>query len=105
MWLGHAAFLISLDGHFILTDPFLSDYASPVPLLGPKRFVAPALLVSDLPRFDVMLVSHNHYDHLDVSTVAALPFKDQVSVVVPLKLGAFFVFMSSIGMSPLRSGA
>ena len=89
-WLGQAAFLISMGGKTILTDPYLSEYASPVGFLGPRRFVPPGLAVGDLPPIDILIVSHNHYDHLDAETIEALPGKDRMVVVVPLRLGGFF---------------
>lgn len=88
-WLGHAAFLVRLGGVTVLTDPYLTDVAGPAGF-GPERYVAPGLPLADLPSVDVILVSHNHYDHLDAETVDALPGKDRVHVVVPLGLGAFF---------------
>jgi len=75
----------------ILTDPFLSDYATGRPPLGPKRYNPPALKVDELPAIDVLLVSHCHYDHLDEPTILALPNKEVIDVVVPEGLGAFFV--------------
>jgi N-acyl-phosphatidylethanolamine-hydrolysing phospholipase D len=89
-WLGHASFLVRLDGRTILTDPYLSAYASPLPPLGPKRFAPPGLPVERLPRIDLVLLSHNHYDHLDLPTVEALAGKDRVEVVVPLGLARYF---------------
>ncbi len=89
-WLGHSTTLIRLDGKTVLTDPFLGDYASPLPPLGPRRFVAPALGVADLPQVDVVIVSHNHYDHLDAATVEALPGKEHITAAVPLGMGDFF---------------
>jgi N-acyl-phosphatidylethanolamine-hydrolysing phospholipase D len=89
-WLGHASFLIRLDGHTVLTDPYLTDYASPVAPFGPKRFAPPALRPDQLPPIDVILLSHNHYDHLDLATLEALPGKARVQVMVPLRLGRYF---------------
>jgi N-acyl-phosphatidylethanolamine-hydrolysing phospholipase D len=89
-WLGHASFLLRLDGRTVLTDPYLSDYASPLPPLGPKRFAPPGLPVERLPPIDLLLLSHSHYDHLDLPTVEALGGKDRVRVVVPLGLGGYF---------------
>lgn len=88
-WLGHASFIVRIGGKIVLTDPFLGDKAGPLGL-GPRRYVAPALSAAALPRADVMLVSHNHYDHLDARTIEAYPYKDDTQVIVPLGLGAFF---------------
>jgi N-acyl-phosphatidylethanolamine-hydrolysing phospholipase D len=89
-WLGHASFLIRLDGRTILTDPFLSEHASPLPPFGPERFAPPALAPGQLPPVDILLLSHNHYDHLDLPTIEALPARDRIHVVVPLRLGHYF---------------
>lgn len=89
-WLGHAAFLMRIGGKTVLIDPFLSDYASPVQGVGPRRFTPPGLPVDKLPPIDVLVVSHNHYDHLDARTIEALPHKQHIRVVVPLGLRRFF---------------
>jgi N-acyl-phosphatidylethanolamine-hydrolysing phospholipase D len=98
-WLGHASFLIQLDGRRVLTDPFLADHASPLPPLGPKRFAGPGLTPAMLPRVDLLLISHNHYDHLDLPTIEALDGKDRIEVIVPLGLGHHF---TSRGYSRVR---
>lgn len=89
-WLGHASFLITTANVTILTDPFLSEYASPVPWAGPKRFVGLPIPVDKLPAIDIVIVSHNHYDHLDDQTVRQLSNKQAIHVVVPLGLKPFF---------------
>lgn len=86
-WLGHAAFLLRVNGATLLTDPYLTDWAGPVAGLGPRRFVPPALTPDRLPPLDAVLLSHNHYDHLDVATLSALPRKERTVAVVPLGLG------------------
>jgi len=89
-WIGHATFLIRTGGQTILTDPFMTERASPFDSLGPKRFVAPGIALADLPPIDIIVVSHNHYDHLDSRTIAALPNKSAIDVVVPLGVGGIF---------------
>jgi N-acyl-phosphatidylethanolamine-hydrolysing phospholipase D len=89
-WLGHASFLIRCAGRTILTDPFLSEHASPVPPLGPRRFAPPGLTAARLPPIDVLLLSHNHYDHLDLPTLEALPGRSRTIAIVPLGLGHHF---------------
>jgi L-ascorbate metabolism protein UlaG (beta-lactamase superfamily) len=89
-WLGHAAFLIRMGGKNVLTDPYLKKYASPLGPLGPARYAGPGLKVAELPPIDVVIVSHNHYDHLDEATIEALPNKDRITVLAPLRLGDFF---------------
>ena len=71
-WIGHSTLLIQMDGMNILTDPIWSERCSPVPFAGPKRFVKPGLALEDLPDIDVVIISHDHYDHLDRTTVKKL---------------------------------
>jgi len=79
--MGHASFLVQMDGLNILTDPVWSDRCSPISFLGPLRYRKPPCQLSELPRIDVVLVSHNHYDHLDLLTVRH--FRNQVLWIVP----------------------
>jgi N-acyl-phosphatidylethanolamine-hydrolysing phospholipase D len=71
-WIGHATLLVQMDHTTFLTDPIWSDTASPVSFAGPRRFVAPGVALEDLPPIDFVLVSHSHYDHLDLDTLEAL---------------------------------
>jgi L-ascorbate metabolism protein UlaG (beta-lactamase superfamily) len=71
-WIGHATALVQLAGVNILTDPVFSDRASPVQWAGPKRWQPPGVALGELPRIDIVLISHNHYDHLDETSVKAL---------------------------------
>ncbi len=88
-WLGHAAFIVRTGGKVILTDPFLGDVAGPTGL-GPRRHAPPGMTVDELPDIDILLISHNHYDHLDRSTLKALKGKEQIEVIVPLGLAGMF---------------
>ena len=72
IWIGHSTFLINIDGTVILTDPVFSNRASPVKIAGPKRIIPPAMNIDDLPKIDLVTVSHNHYDHLDISSLKKL---------------------------------
>ena len=72
MWIGHSTFLIKTGGLIVLTDPMFSERASPSQTLGPRRYFPPALEISELPRVDVILISHNHYDHLDTNSLTQL---------------------------------
>ena len=84
-WLGHATFLIRINKTIILTDPFLSGYAGPT-FIGPKRFIKPGISLKKLPKIDIILISHNHYDHLDTNTLQRIREKQDIQVVAPLKL-------------------
>jgi L-ascorbate metabolism protein UlaG (beta-lactamase superfamily) len=81
---GHGTFLIQMDGVNILTDPIWSKRCSPLSWVGPKRNHEPGILFEDLPPIDVVLVSHNHYDHLDVPTLERLAKKGMPHAIVPL---------------------
>lgn len=81
---GHATFIIQMDGVNILTDPIWSERCSPVSWAGPKRFRPPAVRFEDLPPIDLVLVSHNHYDHLDLPTLERLAGIGVQRAVVPL---------------------
>ncbi|MBU6291397.1 MAG: MBL fold metallo-hydrolase [Burkholderiales bacterium] len=71
-WVGHATALVQFAGLTVLTDPIFSERASPLSLVGPKRAQPPGIALKDLPHIDVVLISHNHYDHLDEASVRAL---------------------------------
>jgi len=71
-WIGHATLLVQLGGLNVLTDPLFSERASPVSFAGPRRVVPPTPPLAELPRIDAVVISHDHYDHLDVESVRAL---------------------------------
>ncbi|SES37437.1 L-ascorbate metabolism protein UlaG, beta-lactamase superfamily [Rhizobium sp. NFR03] len=81
---GHASMLIQVAGLNILTDPVWSERASPVSFAGPRRVSPPGIRLEDLPRIDVVLISHNHYDHLDITTIASLEAANKPTFVTPL---------------------
>ena len=72
IWIGHSTFLIKKNNLVILTDPVFSERASPFKRLGPKRLIPPAILLNELPKIDVVTISHNHYDHLDIRSLKKL---------------------------------
>ena len=83
-WIGHATVLVQIAGLNILTDPIWSDRASPFSFAGPRRVRAPGVRFDDLPRIDLVLVSHNHYDHLDLATLRRLWERDRPVIVTSL---------------------
>lgn len=86
-WLGHSTLLLEIDGARVLIDPVWGPRASPFTFAGPKRFFEPPLPLSELPAVDAVIISHDHYDHLDVGTVKAL-LPRQLHWFVPLGVGA-----------------
>ena len=90
-WINHSTFLIEVDGLRILTDPIWSNRCSPISFVGPKRQHAPGKLMDELPKIDFVFISHNHYDHLDRSTVRALNKKfPKITWKVPKGLKKWF---------------
>jgi L-ascorbate metabolism protein UlaG (beta-lactamase superfamily) len=87
-FIGHSTVLLQMDGVNILTDPIWSMRASPVSWFGPRRHRPPGLLFEDLPLIDVVLQSHDHYDHLDIPTLRRLTMRHRVKFVVPLGVRA-----------------
>ncbi len=83
-WIGHATVLVQTAGLNILTDPIWSERASPVSFAGPRRVRAPGIRFEDLPPIDLVLVSHNHYDHMDVATLQRLWRRDRPLIVTSL---------------------
>ena len=75
IWIGHSTFLIKKNGFTILTDPIFSKRASPFKNIGPKRLIPPAIPLDIIPRIDVVTVSHNHYDHLDINSLKKIAKK------------------------------
>lgn len=71
-WVNHSTFLVEVDGLHLLTDPIWSNRCSPVNFVGPKRHHPPGISLKKLPKIDIVLISHNHYDHLDKPTVKKL---------------------------------
>jgi L-ascorbate metabolism protein UlaG (beta-lactamase superfamily) len=86
-FVGHSTFLIQMDGLNLLLDPIWSDRASPVSWAGPRRHTRPGIRLEDLPPIDAVLVSHNHYDHLDLPTLEKLAKKGTPRSLVPLGNG------------------
>jgi L-ascorbate metabolism protein UlaG (beta-lactamase superfamily) len=81
---GHATFLIQTRGKNLLVDPVWAERASPLSFVGPKRVNPPGIAFDDLPRIDAVLVTHNHYDHMDVDTIGGLWQRFRPHIVTPL---------------------
>ena len=84
----HATLLVELHGFTYLTDPVYAERASPVSFAGPKRYRAAGIALTDLPHIDAVVISHNHYDHLDIATLQALWQRDKPPMIVPLGTAA-----------------
>ncbi|MBB6610082.1 MBL fold metallo-hydrolase [Pontibacter sp. Tf4] len=80
-WLGHSAFIVEIDGKRLLLDPMMGDIASPFSFIGPERFSALPITAEELPPLDAVLISHDHYDHLDYGSI----------IILNEKTGHFFV--------------
>jgi len=87
-WIGHATFLIKLGETTIITDPLFSKNTGPL-IFGPKRYVEPAINLDQIPEINLFLLTHNHYDHLDIKTIRNFPYK-KAKVITPLKLSKYF---------------
>ncbi len=83
-WVGHATFVLRTASTTILTDPVFSDVAGPLPWLGPRRVAPPGVDFDSIPRVDLVLLSHDHYDHCDIPTLRRLARRDNPWVVAPL---------------------
>lgn len=97
-WLGHSTFLVEIDGYRVLVDPVWSERPSPFTWAGPRRFHRQPLSIDALPPIDAVLISHDHFDHLDLRTVQALNARVPL-YVVPLGVGAHLEYW---GVEPDR---
>ena len=86
-WLGHSTQIIEIDGVTILTDPIFGGRASPLPWVGPPTWYDPPIPLDELPALDAVLISHDHYDHLQMETIKALA-DDNTRFIMPLGVGA-----------------
>lgn len=87
-WLGHSTVLLEVDGHRVLTNPVFGERASPLKFAGPRRFHQVPASLDELPKLDAVLLSHDHYDHLCATTMAALAKMPDVPIVTSLGVGA-----------------
>jgi L-ascorbate metabolism protein UlaG (beta-lactamase superfamily) len=88
IWYGHASLLVEIEGRRVLIDPMWSDRCSPSRLVGPRRLHPPPVPLEQLPPVNAILISHDHYDHLDLATVRALLRTQSAPFLVPLGVGA-----------------
>ena len=95
-FVNHSTFLIQAGGLNILTDPIWSERTSPVQFAGPKRMRPPGILFTDLPNIDYVIVSHNHYDHLDVSTMKKLIEHHGPKIITPLGVAKYVEKLGSV---------
>lgn len=89
VWVNHATVLVEIDGFRVLTDPIWAKRCSPVGFAGPARYHKPGIAIKDLPKIDAVIISHDHYDHLDEETVHILS-KRNIPFYVPLGVGSHF---------------
>ena len=99
---GHATLLIQMAGLNILTDPVYSDRVSPIDYMGPKRHNPPGVQFEALPKIDIILVTHNHYDHLDLETLSKLVTRDNPKIYTPL--GNDTIIKEAIGNADIQTG-
>ncbi len=90
-WLGHSTLLLEIDGHRVLTDPVWGERSSPLSWIGPTRWYPPPLSLGDVPKLDAVLLSHDHYDHLDYWTIVAMKDWD-TTFIAPLGVGAHLAY-------------
>jgi L-ascorbate metabolism protein UlaG (beta-lactamase superfamily) len=100
-FVNHSTFLIQVDGVNILTDPVWSERTSPFQWAGPKRMRPPGIRFEDLPKIDIVLLSHNHYDHLDLNTMTRLFERDHPKIVSALGVKAFLDLKNITGATDL----
>lgn len=98
-WLGHATALVEIDGYRLLTDPVWSERCSPSKTVGPQRLHPPPIELEALPALDAVVISHDHYDHLDMNTVRKLARTQRAVFVAPLGVGAH---LREWGIPPAR---
>jgi N-acyl-phosphatidylethanolamine-hydrolysing phospholipase D len=105
IWIGHSTFLLQINGLSILTDPLFSEHCSPIPIRSLQRQQQPAIAIDDLPTIDFVLISHNHYDHLDEKSVFQIQRKNpSVRWIVPAGVKRWFLKRKITNVSELNWG-
>lgn len=98
-WLGHSTLLVEIDGHRVLTDPIFGERASPYDWVGPRRWYAPPIPFDEMPAIDAVLISHDHYDHLQRDTIERMIAWTETIFITPLGVGAHLEYW---GVPPER---
>src|SRR5580698_9425297 len=101
-WMGHSTTLLEIDGVRVLVDPVWEQRTAPVEWFGPKRFFPPPLRLEDLPRIDVVLVSHDHYDHLGARTVQRLAKTSSTATAQWISTLGVGKFLKRLGVQQVR---
>jgi L-ascorbate metabolism protein UlaG (beta-lactamase superfamily) len=101
-WMGHSSTLLEIDGVRVLVDPVWEQRAAPVEWAGPKRFFAPPLPLEDLPRIDVVLLSHDHYDHLGARTVQRLAQMESTAAIPRITTLGVGKILKKLGVQDVR---
>jgi L-ascorbate metabolism protein UlaG (beta-lactamase superfamily) len=90
-WLGHSTILVEIDGHRVITDPVFGPRSSPLTWIGPSRWYPPPIALDALPSIDAVVLSHDHYDHLDYTTIVAMKDWD-TTFIAPLGVGSHLAY-------------
>ncbi|WCL50221.1 MBL fold metallo-hydrolase [Leptospira sp. GIMC2001] len=90
-WIGHATTIVQIEGMNVVTDPIWSERCSPVSWAGPKRYTKPGVAIENLPKIDVVIISHNHYDHMDIPSLLELDRKFSPLFLVGLRNRQFLI--------------
>lgn len=101
MWIGHSTVVVQFDGMTIMTDPVFSKRGSPVSFWGPKRYREPPCSIEELPKLDAIVISHSHYDHLDIAAVKRLNARFGASLRWYVPIGLQW-WMKSVGCENVK---
>ena len=95
-WIGHMTAIIQMNKQVIAIDPWFSNWAAPFAPFGTKRVVPPGIPLEKLPQINTIVITHNHYDHLDIETLEDIPHPEKITVIVPLGVSRY------LKISPLK---
>lgn len=88
-WIGHMTAIIRMSGQVIAIDPWFSKWAAALPPFGARRVVPPGIPLDKLPQINTIVISHNHYDHLDIKTLKKIPNPEKITVVIPIGVSRY----------------